>query len=89
MPGHVTGFFVRIKRDNEWQSLDVATLTDDELEEFFSRITEVNILKNWVLVLVSWIRDNVEVIPPESDESDESDESESKDYDDKGSYDYD
>jgi hypothetical protein len=30
----MTGYFVRMKRDGEWQNLDVAELTDAELEQW-------------------------------------------------------
>lgn len=52
------GIYVRAKRDGIWKSVDIATLDDNELMEFFSE-REAAELRRWVVTLVGWIRDNV------------------------------
>ncbi len=56
----ITGYFVRAKRDDRWQSLDIAELTDAELTEVFKE-TPPEKTKAWVIALAGWIRDNVVV----------------------------
>lgn len=56
----MTGFNVRIERDGVGKTLDVAELTDAELQEFFEGQPQ-NRLVRWSMRLAAWIRDNVEV----------------------------
>lgn len=53
-----TGYYVRIERDGKWQSLDIATLTDEELCAFFAGETASR-CGAWAASLAGWIRDNV------------------------------
>jgi hypothetical protein len=66
MSGYVTGIYVRIKRNDRWQSLDVATLTDAELEILF---VDPDVCRKFAIGLAAWIRDHVEVVPAEQEES--------------------
>jgi hypothetical protein len=61
----MTGFYVRICRDGKWQAIDVAEMTDDELEKFFDAqgLTPER-LAAWARSLAKWIRDNVKVVGP-------------------------
>ena len=52
------GAYVRIKRNDEWLSLEVDELTDAEMETFFRQI-EPDSGINWAIFLAQWIRDNV------------------------------
>lgn len=54
----MTGAFVRINRDGEAVNLDIAELTDAELETFF-KTCDVDSSRNWALCLAAWIRENV------------------------------
>ena len=56
MDGHITGYFVRVERDGKFHNLDIAELTDAELEQFFSRKANA---ERWAIALARWIRDNV------------------------------
>jgi hypothetical protein len=53
----ITGAFVRIKREGEWQSVDIAELSDKELDEFAEIKKEAGWM--WAKFLAKWIRDNV------------------------------
>jgi hypothetical protein len=57
----MTGFFVRIQRDDKWQSIELDQLTDAELCKFFhdSDMSPVQ----WAIALAKWIRNNVQVQP--------------------------
>lgn len=57
-----TGIPIRIKRGGEWQNLDIAELTDDELENFFAPWDQRS-LARWAKTLAAWIRDNVQEQP--------------------------
>lgn len=58
----MTGFFVRICRDGKWQPVDVAEMTDDELEKFLNPAElSGERLAAWAKALAKWIRDNVKV----------------------------
>lgn len=57
----ITGFFVRVQRDGRFQNLDVAELTDNELDAFF-RGRDADSLLRWVVGLAAWIRGNVKVV---------------------------
>lgn len=55
-----TGYVVRICRDGKWQAVDVAEMTDAELEEFFdSAKLSGERLAAWVQALARWIREHV------------------------------
>jgi hypothetical protein len=53
----MTGYYIRIERDGEWQNLDVAELTDAELD-FWQEQSPIAGW-HWAKVLARWIRDNV------------------------------
>lgn len=55
----MTGFFVRICRAGKWQPVDVAEMTDDELDVFFDTF-DVERARSWAKSLAKWIRDHVE-----------------------------
>jgi len=55
----ITGLFVRVERNKRWENLDIACLTNEELEEFFASIDEPLRIKNFAIALARWIRDNV------------------------------
>ena len=54
----MTGAKVRIKRDDQWVSLDVDELTYPEMKVFFTE-TEPQSAVDWAIFLGGWIRDNV------------------------------
>lgn len=56
----ITGFYVRIKRGNLYENLDVAELTDLELAELFATY-DAERLKGWACSLVRWIREHAPV----------------------------
>lgn len=58
----MTGFCVRISRAGTWQALDIAELTDNELQAFFEEQGEAK-LTRWAKGLAAWIRDNVKAEP--------------------------
>lgn len=69
----MTGLYVRIERDGKWVSVEIETLSDEELARFIERKKTVTyttdlppkVLReqgwNWVEGLVKWIRDKVAV----------------------------
>jgi hypothetical protein len=57
----MTGYFIRMKRDGQWQNLDVAELTDAELEQW-PAATGVDGWK-WAIGLARWIRDKAHARP--------------------------
>ena len=57
-----TGYVVRICRAGKWQAVDVAEMTDDELEKFFDpKELSPERLAAWSKALAKWIRENVKV----------------------------
>ena len=52
-----TGAFVRIKRNNTWQNIEIEQLTDKELNSFAKEHPEAG--WKWTKFLVKWIRNNV------------------------------
>ena len=58
---NVTGAFVRIKRDDRWQAIDIATMTEEELIQ----LSEDQPARGWIwaIFLASWVRDNVKQAP--------------------------
>ncbi len=57
----MTGFFVRVCRDGKWQALDIAEMTDAELDEFFATVERMRAIA-WAKSLAKWIRDNVKTV---------------------------
>ena len=57
----VTGFLVRIKRDGKFQPVDVAAMTDDELDAF--ERAHPSLGWPWAKALAKWIRNHVRVEP--------------------------
>jgi hypothetical protein len=56
----MTGIPIRILRDGRWQSVDLDTLTDAELDAFAMRnAREGRDGWPWVKALARWIRDHV------------------------------
>ena len=53
----ITQLLVRIKRDDDWQSIEINQLTDDEIESYFKRYPDSGC--RWAIVLARWIRANV------------------------------
>ncbi len=54
----MTSMYVRIRRDDKWQAIEVDQLTDEELDRFFVDL-EAATLARWAKALAGWIRDNV------------------------------
>lgn len=52
-----TGYLVRIRRDGEWQPVDITDLTDFELDDLARN--QPNDGWKWAKTMVQWIRDNV------------------------------
>jgi hypothetical protein len=53
----LTGYFVRIKRDNSYQNIEIDQFTDAELNEFATGPPEDG--WKWAVALAKWIRDHV------------------------------
>lgn len=53
---HITGYFVRCRRDERWRNLDIADLSDAELDEFLVRQGK-DMHGKWAKALAQWIRD--------------------------------
>lgn len=53
---HVTGYYVRVKRDGKYQSLDIAVLSEVELNELFKDSTKEKCVR-FIVSLVQWIQD--------------------------------
>lgn len=52
------GLYVRIKRDDKWQNLDIAELSDEELEQYLKdrlKIIEDRISDDLVLDEIKWL----------------------------------
>lgn len=56
----MTGFYLRVKRNGEYVNLDIAEMTDQELQDF-AMSQPVNRGWTWAIALAQWIRDNVKV----------------------------
>jgi hypothetical protein len=54
--GHVTGYFVRVKRDGRFQSLDLAMLSEAEIREVMKEKSPEALLK-WIIALARWIKE--------------------------------
>jgi len=54
----MTGAFVRIKRDDKWQPVEIEKLSDLERAEFFN-VQNNNSLLRWIDFLSNWITTNV------------------------------
>lgn len=52
----MTGFYVRIKRGEEWEPVEIDQMTDQELETFFK---DNPASTKWAIGLAKWIRDNL------------------------------
>ena len=57
---HITGAFVRIQRNGKLQDIDIAQLTDKELDTFLLDMPALT-ARSWVKCLAVWVRDNVKV----------------------------
>lgn len=55
-----TGMFARVVRDGRIQTIDIAALTDAELDHYFTE--HANLGARWAIMLARWIRDNVVVV---------------------------
>lgn len=55
MDEHITGYYVRVRRDGKAQSLDIACLTEPEIREFFSTQDKDRVVQ-WVAALAGWIQ---------------------------------
>ena len=54
----MTGAYVRVQRNGEWQNLEIDELTDQELTTFLKEQTPDRVIV-WAVFLAGWIRDNV------------------------------
>ncbi len=61
----MTGYYVRIKRGEKWQPIEIDQLTDSELAIFFQDQEKANGVSSraWAIALAKWIRDNVHDMP--------------------------
>ena len=57
----MTGAYVRIARDNEWQNIEIDQLTDQELEDLAGNRPDMG--WEWAKFLAKWIRDNIDDAP--------------------------
>lgn len=57
-----TGIYVRIKRGESYEPVDIGEMTEPELDDFVGKMTAAEGQK-WVRGLVKWIRDHVEFEP--------------------------
>jgi hypothetical protein len=55
----MTGFFVRVERDAQWETVEIDQLGEEELRRFLAGRTEAELVR-WIVGLVGWIRDHVE-----------------------------
>ena len=53
----ITQLLVRIKRDDDWQSIEINQLTDDEIESYFKRYPDSGC--RLAIALARWIRANI------------------------------
>jgi hypothetical protein len=58
----MTGIGVRAQHAGRWQSVDIDTLTEEELRTFLAG-RDASELMDWIVGLVGWIRDNVHEAP--------------------------
>lgn len=65
----MTGIFMRVRRDERWQNLDITEMTDAEIADAMSG-RDASELSRWVVALAGWIRDNVVVAQPNASEED-------------------
>jgi len=59
----MTGIFVRIKRSNRWQNIEIEHLSDSELDSF--AIDHPDVGWTWAKHLIRWIKKNI----PENERS--------------------
>ena len=64
MNKNITGAYVRVNREGKWQSIDIACLSDQELDEFFASDPDP---KRWAVFLSKWIRETIAPALPEND----------------------
>ena len=70
MDRQLTGIFVRVKRNNNWESVDFSDLTENEMNEFFDdRLSNSNIDDEyfWVKYLAILLAKNIKEIGDEFD----------------------
>jgi hypothetical protein len=60
----MTGIYMRVKRDDKWQSLDIAELTEEELREAFKEADKDRVLM-FLAAVTKWVRENL--VPAESE----------------------
>ncbi len=51
-----TGIFLRVKRDDEWENLDLSELSEDEVAQLMER-KDAPELRRWVSVLARILRE--------------------------------
>jgi hypothetical protein len=56
----MTGYYVRVRRDDRWQNLEIDELSDDELASLHMPPA---LGREFALALARWIRDNVRDLP--------------------------
>jgi hypothetical protein len=56
----MTGAYLRVKRDDQWQNIEIDQMTDAELDDMERRSGDDPAYAwSWVKFLAKWIRDNV------------------------------
>lgn len=51
-----SGFYVRVLRDGKWQTVDIATLTEDEFKIWVAQVKQDGMLERWLHMLWKWIK---------------------------------
>jgi len=59
----MTGAFIRIKRNNEWDNIEIDQMTDEELDQL-EKDQGIDRGWLWAKFLAKWIRDNVTEVGP-------------------------
>jgi len=54
----MTGIFVRIRRNDRWQNIEIEHLSDNELNSFAKEHPDVG--WTWAKHLIRWIRNNMQ-----------------------------
>lgn len=59
--GNMTGMYLRVKRENSYENIEIEYLTPDELNELFKDKEPTELIR-WIIALSSVIRNIDEVI---------------------------
>lgn len=59
--GNMTGMYLRVKRENKYENVEIEYLTPNELDELFKDKDSTELIK-WISALASIIQDIAETI---------------------------